>query len=138
MVYSYNGLLYTVVARETGVQLSYRPPIKCTSYKTIKTVTANLFVLVRPWSQVRVLSYTLRSICSSVGRARIKTVLEKKKEMKLSIIFLLIIFSLICYSVCAIPKSKEEQKRDDEAQLEWIKKHNKANKVRRQVCLKVT
>ena len=56
--------------------------------------------------------------------------------MKLSIIFLLIIFSLICYSVCAIPKSKEEQKQDDEAQLEWIKEHNKANKVDRQ-ALKV-
>lgn len=57
--------------------------------------------------------------------------------MKLSIIFLLIIFSLICYSACAVPKSKEEQKQDDEAQLEWIREHNKANKVGRQVCLKV-
>ena len=56
--------------------------------------------------------------------------------MKLSIIFLLIIFSLICYSVCTVPKSKEEQRQDDEAQLEWIRKHNKANKVGRQ-ALKV-
>lgn len=53
--------------------------------------------------------------------------------MKLTIIILLIIFSLICYSVCAVPKSKEEQKRDDEAQWEWIKEYNKANKVGRQV-----
>lgn len=57
--------------------------------------------------------------------------------MKLSIIFLLIIFSLICYSVCTVPKSREEQRQDDEAQLEWIREHNKANKVGRQVCLKV-
>jgi hypothetical protein len=55
-------------------------------------------------------------------RARIKTVLEKK-EMKLSIIFLLIIFSLICYSVCAIPKSKEEQRQDDEAQMKYLKEY---------------
>lgn len=47
-------------------------------------------------------------------------------KMKLTIIILLIICSLICYSVCAIPKSKEEQKRDDEAQLEWIKEYNKS------------
>ena len=46
--------------------------------------------------------------------------------MKLTIIILLIFCSLICYSVCAIPKSKEEQKRDDEAQLEWIKEYNKS------------
>ena len=56
--------------------------------------------------------------------------------MKLSIIFLLIIFSLICYSVCTVPKSREEQRQDDEAQLEWIREHNKANKVGRQ-ALKV-
>ncbi|MBR6288252.1 MAG: hypothetical protein IKR19_02775 [Acholeplasmatales bacterium] len=56
--------------------------------------------------------------------------------MKLSIIFLLIIFSLICYSCCAVPKSKEEQIQDDKAQLEWIAEHNKVNKVGRQ-ALKV-
>ena len=43
--------------------------------------------------------------------------------MKLSIIFLLIIFSLICYSVCAIPKSKEEQRQDDEAQMKYLKEY---------------
>ena len=56
--------------------------------------------------------------------------------MKLSIIFLLIIFSLICYSCCAVPKNKEEQIQDDKAQLEWIAEHNKVNKVDRQ-ALKV-
>lgn len=57
-------------------------------------------------------------------------------KMKLTVIILLIFCSLICYSACAIPKSKEEQRQDDEAQLEWIRKHNKANKVGRQ-ALKV-
>lgn len=48
-----------------------------------------------------------------------------------------ILGAIICYSACAVPKSKKEQKQDDEAQLEWIRKYNKANKVGRQVCLKV-
>ena len=46
--------------------------------------------------------------------------------MKLTIIILLIICSLICYSVCAVPKSIEEQRQDDESQLELIREYNKS------------
>ena len=47
--------------------------------------------------------------------------------MKLTIIILLIICSLICYSACAVPKSVEEQRQDDEAQLEWINKYKRVS-----------
>ena len=43
--------------------------------------------------------------------------------MKLFILGLCIISFLICYSACAVPKTKEEQRQDDEAQLEWIKEY---------------
>ena len=56
--------------------------------------------------------------------------------MKLTIIILLIICSLICYSACAVSENKTERIKDDEVQWEWIRKHNKANKVGRQ-ALKV-
>ena len=45
--------------------------------------------------------------------------------MKLTIIILLIIFSLICYSACAVSENKTERTKDDEAQWEWIKEYNK-------------
>ena len=56
--------------------------------------------------------------------------------MKLTVIILLIFCSLICYSACAVSENKTERIKDDEAQWEWIKKYNKANKVGRQ-ALKV-
>ena len=46
-------------------------------------------------------------------------------RMKIFIIGLLVISFLICYSACAVPKSIEEQKQDDKAQLEWIKQYTK-------------
>ena len=52
--------------------------------------------------------------------------------MKLTVIILLIICSLICYSACAVSENKTERIKDDEAQWEWIRKHNKVNKVGRQ------
>lgn len=45
--------------------------------------------------------------------------------MKIFIIGLLFISFLICYSACAVPKTIEEQKQDDNAQLEWIEKYKK-------------
>jgi hypothetical protein len=46
--------------------------------------------------------------------------------MKLTIIILLIICSLIGYSVCAISSNEIERIKDDEAQWEWIKEYNKS------------
>jgi len=46
--------------------------------------------------------------------------------MKLTIIILLIICSLICYSVCVVSENKTERIKDDEAQWEWIKEYNKS------------
>ena len=80
MVYSYNGDYIRLSAVRQGFNSLIDRQLNVPSYNAIKTVTANLFVLVRPWSQVRALPYTLRSICSSVGRARIKTVLGKRKR----------------------------------------------------------
>ena len=45
--------------------------------------------------------------------------------MKIFIMGLLVISFLICYSACAVPKSIEEQRQDDKAQLEWIKQYTK-------------
>lgn len=38
-----------------------------------------------------------------------------------------ILGAIICYSVCAVPKSIEEQRQDDEAQLEWINKYKRVS-----------
>lgn len=39
-----------------------------------------------------------------------------------------IIGAIICYSVCAVPKSEYEQRLEDEAQMAYIKKWNEKHR----------
>ena len=59
--------------------------------------------------------------------------------MKELLIIFVLFCALICVSACMLPKTKEEQMLDDEAQMKYLKeiKENLDNKVRGQVCLKV-
>ena len=59
--------------------------------------------------------------------------------MKELLIIFVLFCALVCVSACMLPKTKEEQMRDDEAQMKYLKeiKENLDNKVRGQVCLKV-
>ena len=68
--------------------------------------------------------------------------------MKELLIIFILFCALVCLSACMLPKTKEEQMLDDEAQMKYLKeikenkkKHYKKykldNKVRGQVCLKV-
>lgn len=59
--------------------------------------------------------------------------------MKELLIIFVLFCALVCVSACMLPKTKEEQMLDDEAQMKYLKeiKENLDNKVRGQVCLKV-
>ena len=59
--------------------------------------------------------------------------------MKELLIIFVLFCALVCVSACMLPKTKEEQILDDEAQMKYLKeiKENLDNKVRGQVCLKV-
>lgn len=59
--------------------------------------------------------------------------------MKELLIIFVLFSALVCLSACMLPKTKEEQMLDDEAQMKYLKeiKGNLDNKVRGQVCLKV-
>ena len=59
--------------------------------------------------------------------------------MKELLIIFVLFCALVCLSACMLPKTKEEQMFDDEAQMKYLKeiKENLDNKVRGQVCLKV-
>lgn len=59
--------------------------------------------------------------------------------MKELLIIFVLFCALVCLSACMLPKTKEEQILDDEAQMKYLKeiKENLDNKVRGQVCLKV-
>lgn len=61
--------------------------------------------------------------CSSVGRARdFKTVLFLKGETMKELLIIFVLFcALVCVSACVLPKSKEEQILDDEAQMKYLK-----------------
>lgn len=49
--------------------------------------------------------------------------------MKLIIIGIILFGAFICYAVCAVPKSTEEQRLDDEAQMKYLKEYkNKRRK----------
>jgi hypothetical protein len=53
----------------------------------------------------------------------------KKDIMGIVLGIISIIGAIICYSVCAVPKSEYEQRLEDEAQMvyikEWNEKHRK-------------
>lgn len=49
----------------------------------------------------------------------------------IKLLFILIPCALLCWGICAVPKSAEEQRIDDEAQLQWIKEYrNKRSMVK--------
>lgn len=56
--------------------------------------------------------------------------------MKELLIIFVLFSALICLSACMLPKTKEEQMLDDEAQMKYLKE-NLDNKVRGQACSKV-
>lgn len=51
--------------------------------------------------------------------------------MKLIIIGIILFGAFICYAVCAVPKSAEEQRLDDEEQIKYLKEYkNKRSMVK--------
>ena len=51
--------------------------------------------------------------------------------MKLIIIGIILFGAFICYAVCAVPKSKYEQRLEDEEQMQYLKEYrNKRSMVK--------
>jgi hypothetical protein len=49
----------------------------------------------------------------------------------IKIIISIIIVGVFCYSICAVPKSKYEQRLEDEAQMQYLKEYrNKRSMVK--------
>ena len=46
------------------------------------------------------------------------------------IVAIVICCGLMCWAICAIPKSKEEQLRDDQEQIEYLREYNKKKNQR--------